>query len=446
MWSTERARAATLALAILPLAGCLKGTPEQAVDDVDAGAPTEGGSIHVESCGYDVTTRYSATAPVVGTPVFGDDPTPRVVHLGLQGDARDSVVIQWRTVDETTRASTVELGEGTALDQTIEGLTYMYISGFNGNDGTVRMHEAHLCGLSPDTTYSYRVGGVDGDVEHWSPTYQFRTAPDPATQPDAEITLAFVGDSRDGYDIWAALVAEMQARDPDLILFSGDAVTIGAVQLEWETFFTEAEPLFATVPVISAHGNHDVNSINYYSQFAMPGDEENFAIDYGPMHLTVLNDTPLDVGDLRGKIRDFLEADLEASQDAPWNILMHHRPIYSASTNHGSDTTLRDEWGPLIDQFAVDVVLSGHDHDYERTKPMRGGAPQPSAADGTIYVVSGGAGASLYGNGTDTWTEYSEKTHSAVILELRPGSLDVTAFREDGSMIETFSIVKEETP
>ena len=77
---------------------------------------------------------------------------------------------------------------------------------------------------------------------------------------------------------------------------------------------------------------------------------------------------------------------------------------------------------PIFDRHRVDMVLNGHDHDYERTKPMRGNQAQASAADGTIYVVSGGAGAELYENGSDFWTETSASLHSATVVRVRATS------------------------
>ena len=61
-----------------------------------------------------------------------------------------------------------------------------------------------------------------------------------------------------------------------------------------------------------------------------------------------------------------------------------------------------------------DIVLNGHDHDYERTKPLSAGAVQATPAEGTIFVVAGSAGAVLYDAGSDFYTEKSEKTNSFV--------------------------------
>jgi hypothetical protein len=194
--------------------------------------------------------------------------------------------------------------------------------------------------------------------------------------------------------------------------------------------------------VISAHGNHDLNSVNYYSQFAMPGDEQNFAFDYGHAHITIANDSPEQVGDLSGAIKEFLRADLTTHQDARWKIVNHHRPLYSASTRHGTDLTLQMEWGPIYDQFHVDLNLAGHDHDYERTHPMAGGSQQPTPADGTVYIVSGGAGADLYDNGTDFWTAFSQKTHSALTVRVRNTMMVIDAFDPAGTPIDTLTITK----
>jgi len=430
------------ALAFLfALPACVAGNPPlpMTADAAPDDEPFEGGSI-VTACGESIVTIVGSTAPRPGSAVLGAQPAPRQMHLGLAGDPTRSVVAMWRT-DQETLASTVEYGTAGTLDQTSDGHTFRYQP---SGGKAVRLHEVHLCGLTPDTPYSYRVGGRGADgTEVWSDTFTFRTAPDLVATPDAEVTIGVLGDTRGGAVVWQQSIETLDALGaPDLLLFSGDAVSLGTEQGEWDDFFDRAEPLLRRVPVISAHGNHDLNSQNYYDSFAMPGDEEDYAIDYGAMHLTVLNDSPLVIEDLRGKAADFLEADLTAHDSAAWKIVMHHRPLWSACNFHGGDEDLRGIWGPIFDLHRVDVVLSGHDHNYERTKPMRGATPQTTAADGTIYVIAGSAGAQLYDSGMGFWTEFSEKTFNLVILRVRVGQLAATAYREDGSMLDQFMILK----
>ncbi|HVK87360.1 MAG TPA: metallophosphoesterase family protein [Kofleriaceae bacterium] len=405
----------------------------------DDGAPTDepftdlGGTLEIPGCSYSLTTRLGAEPPRLASKAVGSDPAPRLVHLGIMGDPKTSMVVQWRTADETTRATEIRFGVGAAvsegeLTETASGVTFRYRS--TGGQ-ILQMHQAHLCGLTPGTTYSYQVGSSG----HYSPVYTFTTAPDVVANPDSEVVFGFVGDSRDGYDVWAQLSELLRERSPDVILFSGDAVTLGYTQFEWEEFFGRAEALLARVPLVSAHGNHEVNAVNYYAQLAMPGDQENFGFDYGHAHITVANDSPDDLTSLTGAYRDAIAADFEASKTARWKLLMHHQPIWSASPRHGSSTTLQQSWMPLVDQYSIDLVLNGHDHAYEITKPMRSGAVQGSNADGTVYVVAGGAGAELYESGTDFWTQYSESTYSAAILHVRRDSMMLEAFREDGTPI-----------
>jgi hypothetical protein len=424
--------------------GCVKGNPDSASD---ASLILAGGTLAIAGCGYSFSTYQGAEAPAVATQSFGSDPTPRLVHLGLVGDATTSVVAQWRTTDETTLATTIRLGVGAsltadALTDVRTGITFAYQS---TGAQIIRMHQAHVCGLAAGTTYSYQVGSIDlAGTEHFSPVYSFHTAPDITAHPDAQVVLAFVGDSRGGYDVWQQLIAQIQQRTPDLVLFSGDAVTFGITQLEWEDFFGRAEPLFATVPVIAANGNHEGNAINYYSQIAMPADQQNYGVDYGFAHITVGNDTPDDPTAITGAFHDAISADFTASDTARWKLFMHHQPIFSASTKHGSSLTLQQAWQPLIDAHHIDLVLNGHDHDFELTKPMVGMTAQTgaAAATATVYVVAGGAGAELYPNGSQFWTAYSESNYSAAIIDVSRDQLTLDAFHPDGSPIPQGAFAK----
>ncbi len=425
-----RATISTVVLGVL-LVGCVKGNPGE---ELSAFTDT-GGTLAVDGCGYSVTTRIGAEPPTKATSQVGPDPTPRLVHLGFIGDPKTSIVAQWRTVDETTRATVIRWAEGANLSEAqLTETTTGIVFGYRATGATIyTVHQAHLCGLTPGTAYSYQVGS-EGKL---SAVYTFRTAPDVVANPATETVIGFLGDSRDGYDIWSDLVELVESKTPDLILFSGDAVTVGLTQFEWEEFFGRAEPLFARVPIMSAHGNHEVNAVNYYAQFAMPGDQETFGFDYGHAHVTIANDSPEDIASILGPFRAAIASDFEASKNARWKLFMHHKPMWSASTRHGSSVTLQDAWGPLVDQYGIDLVLNGHDHDYEVSKPLFNKQVQTTNANGTVYVVSGGAGADLYDNGTGFWTEYSEKTYSGTIMRVRRDSLVMEAFRADGSAIPT---------
>jgi acid phosphatase type 7 len=419
----------------------LWGCGDDAAPPADAPPPDApvfmGGSIAV-SCGYTVTTPVDATAPVLGTDVLGAEPAPRQLHLGLASDPATSMVVSWRT-DAETLVTTVEYGVTEALEMSATGITFLYQP---TGGRAVRVHETHLCGLMPDTTYSYRVGGIGSGTTAWSEWFTFRTAPATASA-DAEVVIGVLGDTRSGYDVWKQCLELLDTTaSPDLILFNGDATLLGTDQGEWDTFLDNGESVLRRIPILSAHGNHELNSANYYSLFAMPGDEQYFSVDYGPAHITVLNDEPLNVEDRGGRAVEFMNADFTAAAARPWKLVMHHSPIYSAGSFHGSDEELRALWEPVFDTHHVDLVVNGHEHDYERTKPMRAGAPQATPAEGTIYAIVGSAGAELREVGSGAWTEIAESTYSVMVLRVRAGMLSATAYRQDGTMLDEFTIIK----
>lgn len=426
-----------LPLFVLLLATC-SGEPSPDGPPPD---PLVGGTLALPGCGYTVTTHDGATAPMLGANQLGPDPVPFAVHLGLAADPARSINVIWRTRDEATLATRVQFAvgaPGVPLDRGAEGVTFYYES--FGHD-PVRIHEAHLCDLAPDTQYSYRVGGVDADGrEAWSPTYSFRTAPDMRMHPTAQVLIAVLGDTRGDYVKWGQMLQlARRLGPPDLILFTGDAVTFGSIQTEWDDFFRQGEDVLSGVPLVAAHGNHDINAVNFYAQFAQPGNEENFGLSYGPARFTVLNDSPADPADVTDRALPFLDQELRGP--APWRFVVHHRSLWSSS-EHGGDPILRGVWGPAIDAHHADMVLSGHDHNYERTKPLRGEAVQPSPAQGTIYVVAGAAGAPLYESGQNPFTEKSESVYNVVLLKLRAGSLELRAYREDGSLLDSMTVMK----
>jgi hypothetical protein len=196
------------------------------------------------------------------------------------------------------------------------------------------------------------------------------------------------------------------------------------------------------VPIVFANGNHDLAAVNVVSQFALPGDEEFFSIDYGPLHVTVANDSVQDAQMLTTKGAPFLMQDFTASDSAPWRFLLHHRPMFSASAGHGSNVDIQTAWEPIVDAHKIDVVINGHDHDYERTKPIRAGATQASPADGTLYFVIGTAGAPLYDSGMQPFTQTSSKSYCMGIFKLRAGSLDLKVYDDSGSMIDALTYTK----
>ncbi|MCA9583583.1 MAG: metallophosphoesterase family protein, partial [Myxococcales bacterium] len=343
----------------------------------------------------------------------------------------------------------VENADGPADDVAVYSGHHLLFEDLLGDQ--TRVHEVHVCGLEPNTVYYYKVGGKGA----WSGIFETATAPELGTKDPISITL--FGDSRNATeDLWPMTVKKISEGNPDLMLFSGDAVFLGTQQSLWNNFFEAStgdfrvQDLFSRVPFMSANGNHDALAVNYVAQFAFPQDpspneaaqgEEWYSFDYGNTHVAVLNDTVNDASVIGGSQASWLRADLGAvdRDKTPWVFVMHHRPFYTCLSTHRPDNALRDAWQDIFDEFKVDMVFTGHNHVYERSLPIRGltdGQGQAAAAgpngvpevdgegspSGTIYIVSAGAGAETYAVSDEcalSYTAASAHHYSTVEIEDR---------------------------
>jgi hypothetical protein len=91
----------------------------------------------------------------------------------------------------------------------------------------------------------------------------------------------------------------------------------------------------------------------------------------------------------------WLEETLAAARaggSVDWIVVQMHQSALSSSTDNGCDAGIRRAWVPLFDRYQVDLVVNGHDHDYERSYPVRGFTPDlgtSTFAGGTVYQASG---------------------------------------------------------
>jgi predicted phosphodiesterase len=366
--------------------------------------------------------------------VLGADPAPRWIRYQWPSRQTDtSAAFLWAT-DLDTLASAVLLGPAEGFPDSATryaGASFLY-GGTEVGEGPYRLHEVRLCGrLTPGTTYSYRVGGEGA----WSETFTFTT-------PDSTLDtfrIGIAGDSRGAYETWGQVVAAFDAAEVDFILFSGDMVEFGSIHEEWESWLEASGDVLARRPILPAHGNHEFLSQNYFAQFALPGNEEWYSVDYGGMRIAVLNDTVRDATQLTEEQAVWLDETLSEAAD-DWKIAMHHQSAYATCTTHGSDLDVRAAWVPVYDRHAVHAVFAGHNHIYERSVPIRDGEAV-GEGEGTVYVVTGGAGAPLYGGIEEQWFgSVAEATNHYLIADVSPQSIAVTALDLSGNTIDAFTI------
>jgi len=332
-----------------------------------------------------------------------------------------AATIQWTT--SPASAGVVEWGTTAALGQATEPTPVS------------SLHEVEIAGLLPDHVYYYRLL-ADGTPA--SPVFTFETA---EASFESSFRFAMFGDSGSGNSNQLGVASLLEELDPDLVLIAGDVVyPSGALSGMDPRYFVPYAALLPERPFYLALGNHDYQTScaqPYLDSFCLPasaaGGERYYSFDRGNVHFVSADSAPL--GSLPSGCSPnsafeaqlaWLDADLAAST-AAWKVVFFHHSPYSDS-NHGDNADVQALFVPLFEAHGVDVVLTGHDHCYQRFPPMSGGAP---AADGVRYIVAGTGGASLYSITPGPLLEVGIVSHGAVIGDVCGNDLRLRFYGSD---------------
>jgi hypothetical protein len=220
-------------------------------------------------CSYEVNVPAALEEAAGHLDEVGTDPAPKHVHVSWAGPVESTFAVVW-TAGLDTKLSQVLYGTDEAAVQAADGPTdgvslqvghSMLYGSTLFADQKQRAHEAHVCGLQPETTYYYKVGGAG----NWSAVYDVTTGVAPGTAK--KFRIALTGDSRNETAVWAEVQEKVSAEAPDLQIFSGDAVNIGVDTNQWAAFFEAttgtfaAQDVLASVPFMGVNGNHDNLSV-----------------------------------------------------------------------------------------------------------------------------------------------------------------------------------------
>jgi 3',5'-cyclic AMP phosphodiesterase CpdA len=126
----------------------------------------------------------------------------------------------------------------------------------------------------------------------------------------------------------------------------------------------------------------------------------------------------------------WLEADLSRSE-LPWTVVYSHVPPFSSGA-HGDSATFKKVFVPILEKHGVDLVLSGHEHNYERFKPI----------GGIHYVVTGGGGRYTREVGAGSKTAFSESVLHFVYVEVASNQLEMHAIDGMGTEFDSLLIDK----
>lgn len=260
-------------------------------------------------------------------------------------------------------------------------------------------------------------------------------APAPAQEltppPASDPALVGAGDIADCSEIgWARKTAELIEKIDGTVFTLGDHAYESGTPAEFSRCYAPTWGRFKdrTRPT---PGNHDYGTsgaAGYFAYFgAAAGDPKKgyYSYELGAWHVIVVNSNCRQVGGCRrgSPQHTWLREDLAAHPTLCTAAMWHH-PRFSSSSGHGDDSSMRDIWKALVDAGA-EVVLSGHDHDYERLAPMDASG-QPDPERGLRQFVAGTGGRHLYDWGVihPTSEVRNNQTFGVLKLTLHPDAYD----------------------
>ncbi|MCW2924886.1 MAG: phoA [Thermoleophilia bacterium] len=220
----------------------------------------------------------------------------------------------------------------------------------------------------------------------------FRSPPPNPPVPEHEGSWKFsaIGDYGGGHSPQPQEAKSVAAGNPDLILTLGDNVYYTGVEGEWQQKWDPPEmfgDLRRNFPIMPSLGNHDLrrepDGVPYFKRFPELGGNRYYSFDHKGVHFVSVNSNEsLEPGSTQLR---WIEQDLAKSQ-SDWKVLFFHHPLFAGGPGDLGKT--KDYLGPIIAKYGVDLVLTGHEHNYQRSRPIN--------ENGTIEVIAGGGGQSLH--------------------------------------------------
>jgi predicted phosphodiesterase len=318
-------------------------------------------------------------------------------------------------------------------------------------DATI--HQVPLVGLTPGTAYLIQVGlgerleslrvprlfGSEwGPIRYKSPLLG---APD--------LRFGVLGDSGFGDDRTRELIELMNTYDLDFVLHTGDLVykayeESGPAEAFAEKYFKMFAPLLHEVPIFPVLGNHDYDRaarfddrpyfVRAFPALSDPSVPESalgtwYAFARSGIQFIMLDSQAFQGSGGRAEQTAWLEERL-ADPGFVFSIPVFHTPPYTSGLHQNDGRALRADWSPLFEAAGIPLVLSGHDHNYERI-----------VLNDVTYVVTGGGSPVLYReSGRVEGSQAFHRKMHFVLVEIVQDRLTLTAIDIDGTVLDRTTI------
>ncbi|MGZ4159631.1 MAG: phosphodiester glycosidase family protein [Neobacillus sp.] len=311
-------------------------------------------------------------------------------------------------------------------------------------NGIVRVNEVTLKGLQQGTTYVYRVG----DGENWSPLQEFTTL-----HRKQSFGFAILGDTQSPSDLslFDKILGDLNKKDLSFMIHVGDLIDESAKFQQWDDtlgIMSNYNKIRST-DLVANLGNHEymgdadahLAKAIFNSPVNGPDADKGgtYSVDYNNMHISVLGYTS--DHEVLDKQLEWLKQDVKNS-DKPWKILVTHQPPYFTNP-FGGNEIIKEKLPPVVDELGIDIVFSGHDHSYGRTKKLKDGKEDPN---GTVYVVTGTTGQKHYDAVADEKFDFVNTDNIAVSMyaKVDKDQITFTTTTSEGETLDQFTVKNED--
>jgi len=324
-----------------------------------------------------------------------------------------------------------------------------YSQNETGLQSSYYQYQADLAGLSPNTDYVYRVS-VDGIDVATAGAARFRTA------GPGGFKFLVMGDSGWGdprLDGQGMIAQRIYNENPALLIHTGDLVyPFGSYDYYQRNYFNYYAATMSSIPFFPSPGNHDYdvpNAAPYLAIHAVPNEGvpvpdrgRYYSYDWSNVHFVSIDaHQSLDRAvNANGPMLQWLDNDLRTTKQF-WRLVYFHYPPFATgqNTNDTQSLWVRQYMVPIFEKYGVQLVFSGHEHSYQRTKAIRNSSFVPTGV-GTNYFTSGGGGAILYGCSRTDMVPVALSEHHYVRAEVQDTRMTIRSIRKDGNELDTVLI------
>lgn len=345
---------------------------------------------------------------------------------------------------EYTTASDLEF----ANKKTVEGAYHSFsrqdtkIESYVGFETPRNVWRAPLNDLTPETNYIYRIVNSKNTV--MSKNYHFETA----SKENKDFSFLFMTDPQ-YYEKNGSVrfneMAERHIKDADIkfAFLTGDITDRGGNSNLWDMFYEKSS--LAKIPYVTTVGNHEYydkatttvdNSIYnnfYYNPENGVVKGSNYWCTYNGV-LFILIDS-----EDRNNVREQQEWFRNVCDTVParYIIVGAHRSPYAGAEYYEDGLRFKKLWCPIFDECNVDLVLTGHDHMYARTKILYDDKVCMEKYKGTTYILGGSAGTKYYPHryheNEPLWAKWFDRTTVSTVVKVTETGIQIECIDYDGN-------------